>query len=127
MEGTREDYINYRVSKSKEIFSDAEYLASDNRWNSCVNRLYYSSYYLVSALLYLNNIKTDTHNGVRTQFFMNFVKTGKIDTEAGKLYSNLFRWRQESDYADFKDFDQETVEPLIEETRILNQKVLDLF
>lgn len=31
MEGKRRDYINYRISKSKEIFSDAEFMASDKR------------------------------------------------------------------------------------------------
>lgn len=126
MERTREDYINYRISKSKEIFSDAEFLASGQRWNSAVNRLYYSSYYLISALLFSIGITTETHNGVRTKFFLNFIKTGKIDKKSGKLYSNLFRWRQETDYTDFKDFDQETVEPIIEETRQLNDEVLKL-
>ncbi len=42
MKGTRQDYINYRVEKSDEIFRDAQLLAENNRWNSCVNRLYYS-------------------------------------------------------------------------------------
>jgi hypothetical protein len=40
MTGTKEDYIKYRVLKSREIFADAELLAENQRWNSCVNRLY---------------------------------------------------------------------------------------
>jgi len=61
----KSDYIDYRISKSKEIFQDALLLSENGRWNSCVNRLYYSSYYLVTALLYNNNIKATTHNGVK--------------------------------------------------------------
>tara|TARA_R110002012_G_scaffold232845_2_gene405737 strand:- start:38020 stop:38229 length:210 start_codon:yes stop_codon:yes gene_type:complete len=69
MTGSKEDYINYRIEKSSEIYDDALLLAQNHRWNSCVNRLYYSSYYLVSALLYKNGVKAETHNGTKTQFF----------------------------------------------------------
>lgn len=126
MTGTKQDYINYKVSKSVEIFEDAKLLAQNERWNSCVNRLYYSSFYLANALLYQNDIKAGTHNGVKTQLFLNFVKTEKLNKEDGKLYSHLFDWRQETDYADFIEFDRSTVEPLIEKVRDLNQRIRKL-
>lgn len=126
MPGTKQDYINYRVQKSKEVFDDAILLANNQRWNSCINRLYYSSYYLISALLYLHEIKAETHNGTKTQFNLNFVKSGKVDLKQGKLYSNLFLWRQESDYSDFTDFDESTVSPFIEEVSEFNNQLLNL-
>lgn len=126
MPGTKQDYINYRVQKSKEVFDDAILLANNQRWNSCINRLYYSSYYLISALLYLHEIKAETHNGTKTQFNLNFVKSGKIDLKQGKLYSNLFLWRQESDYSDFTDFDENTVAPFIQEVSEFNNQLLNL-
>ncbi len=126
MSELKKEYIDYRVSKSKEIFEDAILLADNRRWNSCVNRLYYSSYYLASALLYENNIKAETHNGVKTQLFLNFVKKGKLSKELGKLYSHLFDWRQETDYADFIEFGEETVEPLLQEVALLNKNLTEL-
>lgn len=126
MTGTKEDYLTYRIAKSLEIFSDAELLADNQRWNSCVNRLYYSAYYLVSALLYKNNIKAETHNGTKTQFFLHFVKTGKLDKNSAKLYSHLFDWRQETDYADFIEFDADAVKPLVSEVKMLNKKIKNL-
>ena len=126
MPGTKQDYINYRVQKSKEVFDDAILLANNQRWNSCINRLYYSSYYLISALLYLHEIKAETHNGTKTQFNLNFVKSGKIDLKQGKLYSNLFLWRQESDYSDSTDFDESTVAPFIQEVAEFNILLLNL-
>ena len=126
MSEIKKDYIDYRVSKSKEIFEDAILLANNRRWNSCVNRLYYSSYYLASALLYDNDIKAETHNGVKTQLFLNFVKKGKLTKESGKLYSHLFDWRQETDYADFIEFGKETVEPLLQEVALLNKNLTEL-
>jgi uncharacterized protein (UPF0332 family) len=122
----KEDYIRYRISKSDETYSDAILLANNKRWGSCINRLYYSTFYLASALLYKNNIKAETHNGIKTQFFLNFIKTGKIDKESGKLYSHLFDWRQETDYADFIEFDEETVKPVIEDVKRLNEKIKNL-
>jgi uncharacterized protein (UPF0332 family) len=124
--GTKEDYINYRISKSEEIYNDAILLAKNERWNSCVNRLYYSSFFLVSALLYKNEIKAETHNGVKTQFFLNYVKDGPISKDFGKLYAHLLDWRQESDYTDFIDFDKDTVEPLLNQVKGLNEEIRGL-
>ena len=122
MLSSRQDYIDYRMKKSKEIYDDAVLLSKNERWNSCINRLYYSSYYLVSALLYQKDIKAQTHNGVKTQFFLNFIKTGLTKKEYGKLYSHLFNWRQETEYADFVEFDRDTLMPLLDEVKyqILN-------
>lgn len=120
MSGTKQDYINYRIEKSTEIYQDAVLLAENGRWNSCINRLYYSSFYLISALLYQQGIKAETHNGIKTQFFMHFVKKGLTNKEYGKLYSHLFDWRQETDYADFIEFDQETVIPLLNQVKNFN-------
>ena len=124
--GMKQDFINYRIEKSKEIYQDAALLADNQRWNSCINRLYYSSYYLISALLYRQAIKAETHKGVKTQFFLHFVKTGLLDKEFGKLYAHLFDWRQETDYADFIEFDQQTVMPLISQVESLNNELIRL-
>lgn len=126
MVDARQDYIDYRVLKSNEAFEDVVLLADNQRWNSCINRLYYSCFYLVGALLYKYSIKAETHNGAKTQFNLHFVKPGKIDMKYGKLYTNLFDWRQESDYADFTDFDGETVLPLLEQVAALNEVLLGL-
>ena len=126
MDRSQEDYIHYRIDKADEILEDAELLAENERWNSCVNRLYYSSFYLVTALLYKNQIRTQTHNGVKTQFFLHFVKKGKVSQDDGKLFSHLFDWRQESDYSDFIEFDKETVIPLLERVRAFNDAIKGL-
>ena len=42
-----------------------------------------------------------------------FIKTGLFDKEYGKLFSDLFDWRQEGDYSDFVSFDKDLTLPLI--------------
>jgi uncharacterized protein len=126
MSGSLKEYIDYRISKSHEIFEDAVLLSNNERWNSCMNRLYYSSYYLASALLFKNKIKAETHNGVKTQLFLHFIKNNLLDIKHGKLYSHLFAWRQEADYSDFIDFEKETVLPIIKQVKNLNTELLQL-
>jgi len=74
----RNDYIKYRFNRAIESFDEALILADNKRWNTVVNRLYYSCFYVVIALLLKNNIVTTIHDGARTQFGLNFIKTGKI-------------------------------------------------
>ena len=114
MRDYKEEYIKYRIEKSEEAFLDAKFLASQKSWNACINRLYYSCYYIVSALALRNNIQTQTHSGLKGQFNLHFIKTKKVSVEMGKLYSDLIDSRQKGDYGDMYDFDKETAESLIE-------------
>jgi uncharacterized protein len=108
-----EDYIKYRFIRAEESLDDAYILAENHKWNTVANRLYYSCFYAVSALLLKHNIETKTHDGTRTQFGLQFIKPGLIDKKFGKLYSKLFDYRQKGDYGDLYEFDKETIEPLI--------------
>ena len=100
------DYVRYRLDRSSEIFQDAILLSNNKRWRSCVNRLYYSSFHLVSALLSLDGVNTKSHDGLKTRFFQLYIQSNQISTDYGKLYSKLIDWRQESDYSIYVDFDE---------------------
>jgi uncharacterized protein (UPF0332 family) len=107
------DYIKYRLERATETLNDARLLAENGRWNSSINRLYYACFYAVSALLYSQSIEAKTHKGVRIKFMGEFIKTGIFDKVYGKLFSDLFDWRQEGDYSDFVSFDKDLTMPLI--------------
>ncbi len=115
---TRElnDYINYRLQRALDTLNDARLLAANERWNSSINRLYYACFYAVSALLYYHSIEARTHKGVRIKFMNEFIKPGLFDKEYGKLFSDLYDWRQEGDYSDFVSFDKELTLPLINQS-----------
>ncbi len=111
--GSKGDYLQYRLKRAEESFEEAVLLKDNNRWNAAINRLYYSCFYAAIALLLKNGLKAQTHDGVRTQLGLQFIKTGLIDKRFGKLYSKLFDFRQKGDYGDLYDFDAETVIPLL--------------
>lgn len=119
----------YRIARAWNTFDDAKILASNEKWNSTINRLYYSAYYAVLALLLKNGLKPTTHNGAKTNFTEHFIKSQKIDKKFGKIYSQLFTWRQKGDYDDLFDFEEaevvqyfEPVEELIRLIEILIKK-----
>jgi uncharacterized protein (UPF0332 family) len=111
MTGTKKDLINYRLERAKETLEDAKLLAEKQRWNSAINRLYYAAYYAIIALLLNENYNSTTHNGAKTKFSEHFIKTGVFPVEIGKIYSQLFTWRQKGDYADLFDFTEDKVSP----------------
>ena len=113
----KNDYIDYRLLRAKDTFEEALILAREDRWNAVINRLYYACFYAVIALLLKNDIETQSHDGARTQFGLNFVKTGIIDREFGKLFSKLFDYRQKGDYGDMFDFDEELTKPLLDKVK----------
>lgn len=119
----RDKYVNYRLKKADETFEVAELLINNQKWNSAINRLYYSAYYAVSALLIKAEIHSKTHTGVKTLFFLNYIKTGIIPLEFGKVYSDLFDWRQKGDYGDFFDFMEADVNLVFSPTQKLIEKV----
>lgn len=107
------DYIKYRLQRATDTLNDARLLAENERCNSAINRLYYACFYAVSALLYYHSIEAKTHKGVRIKFMNEFIKTELFEKEYGKLFSDLFDWRQEGDYSDFVSFDKDLTIPLI--------------
>ncbi|MEK7255121.1 MAG: HEPN domain-containing protein, partial [Bacteroidota bacterium] len=79
----------------------------------------------ITGLLVKAGIETKTHTGVKTQFFLHFVKTGKISMSLGKLYTDLFDWRQKGDYGDFFDFTEADVAPFLEPIKQLIDAVIE--
>jgi uncharacterized protein (UPF0332 family) len=114
MIGSKEDLINYRIDRAKDTLDDAFILADKLKWNSTINRLYYSAFYAVTALLLHSDLRPTTHNGAKSNFSEHFIKNGIIPKEFGKMYSQLFTWRQKGDYDDLFDFSEDKVLPYFE-------------
>ncbi|MDO9565523.1 MAG: HEPN domain-containing protein [Candidatus Desulfaltia sp.] len=110
-ENHQDNLIQYRLDRAQETYDEAVLMKREKHWNTCANRLYYSCFYAVLALLEKHGFASSKHSGVKSFFNQRFIKTGKISKEQGKLYNNLFDARQEGDYIDFVYFDADIVEP----------------
>jgi uncharacterized protein (UPF0332 family) len=113
------DLVLYRMTRADEALEDARILARAQRWNACVNRLYYACFYAVSALLVMDGLSSSKHAGIRGLFNRQYVKTGKIPKDLARIYNDLFERRQEGDYIDFVSFRESQVLPRISEAEEL--------
>lgn len=113
MKASKRDLIHYRIARAYKTLEDTEILAGKS-WNSAINRLYYAAYYAIMALLLPDELYPSTHTGAKSNFNQYFINTNLIDKEFGRIYSQLFTWRQKGDYDDLFDFDENRVVPYLE-------------
>lgn len=110
---SKEDLIKYRIERAKESLDESLILSETGHWNTVANRLYYASFYAVNALIIKFDLNSSSHSGTKSIFNREFIKSGMLDKNFGKLYNNLFNKRHEGDYQDFQTFEMETIKPLI--------------
>jgi uncharacterized protein (UPF0332 family) len=107
-----DEYVQYRLQRARDTIAEVQLLINNKLWNTAINRMYYACYYAVGALLMKNGVHTSSHSGARQKFGQIFVKTGKIERNLARHYTELFEKRHKGDYNDFFDFDEETVRSL---------------
>lgn len=110
----RAEVITYWWKKSTESFESAKRERDAGSYSFASNRIYYTAFYAVSALLLDKEFTFKKHAGVRNAFHQKFVKTGLIDKEWGKFYDRLFEDRQEGDYLALTEFEKEYVDKQID-------------
>lgn len=119
----RDAYVQNRIETAYKTLEAAKILTKNGFWNSAVNRLYYSVFYIVNAILVKHGIITQSHSGAKSQFSLHFIKTGKLDKKYGKLLAELFDWRQKGDYENLYEFDSESVLPLLDSVLEMIQQI----
>jgi hypothetical protein len=122
----RSQIVGYRLERAREALEEARLLAAAERWNVCVNRLYYACFYAVSALLLVRNLSSSKHSGIRSLFNRHFVKTEQVSRKLGTLFNDLFENRQKGDYVDFVRFEAEQVRPWIDQTLLFVDEIAAL-
>ena len=122
-EEDRKEIVKYRLTKAHETLHEVEKHIENKFWNTAVNRLYYACYYAVIALLISKKIKAQTHAGVRQMLGLHFIKTGLINIELGRYYSNIFDKRLTGDYDDFIDYEKDDVLALIQPAKEFIQEI----
>jgi uncharacterized protein (UPF0332 family) len=102
--------IRYRMDRSKEALSAAGLMYEKGHYNDAVNRLYYSCFYAVIALLATEGIHPGKHTVARAFLNKNWIKTGRLSKRTGLLYNTLFDRREKGDYGDYFRFSRDDVE-----------------
>ena len=109
MNDKTEALIKYRMEKAVETLEAARILCREGKNFSAVNRIYYATFYAVSALLITKGLSSSKHAGVLSLFNQEFVNKGLVDKDSGRFFNRMYHYRQKGDYQDFMEFDKADV------------------
>lgn len=118
-----EALIFYRMERSRESIRAAEIMLENEMFAISMNRVYYSMFYAVQALLVLHKVSFSKHGQVKGYFNRELIKTGIFSVDIGKLYNKVFEYRQKFDYVDFAVPDRGMVSEYIEKAREFYEKI----
>jgi hypothetical protein len=110
MQVDKTELIKYRLSRASETLEEAKNSIENKRYLLAANRIYYASFYAVSALAIKHEFKTSKHAQLLSWFNKNFVKNEIVEKRLGKFYLDAFEMRQESDYEDFVVIDKTSID-----------------
>ena len=113
----------YRIERARNTYIEAVDNAGMGHWNLVANRLYYSVFHALNALIVIDGDVVRTHKGLISVIGLHYVTTGEIKTEDNKLIMRLFRMRQTAEYDDYCDWDEQDVSPLVEKVKSLLDKI----
>lgn len=125
-EEERKAIVAFRLEKAKTSLHQAEVNIDMGFVEVSANRLYYATYYAVSALLIANGLKAHTHGGIISIFGQHFVRTNIIKKDDGRLYTQLFSYRLKGDYEDNYNLDIDEIKPLLEPAREFISRITEL-
>lgn len=128
MTDNRKALIEYRLTQARDSLNEAAVLQqSGMSLRSVMNRLYYSMFYTVLALLQDKELGTSKHSSAISLFDREYVKTGSFSREMSKALHRAFELRQRGDYmeeAEVTIIDVEEIRPMAEKFVVEAERVL---
>ena len=115
----RDTVVSLEIAKAFTTQEEVDLLVEKVYWNAAANRLYYSVFHAVSALLIHDGIRIKSHKGAGVMLNQHYIQTNKISPELGKLYRRLELMREESDYNCFYNTSPEELKKELEPAREL--------
>ncbi|MBQ5540838.1 MAG: HEPN domain-containing protein [Bacteroidales bacterium] len=118
--------VELEMEKAVKIFSEIEILVNAGLWSTAANRLYYSVFHAVNALLIKDGHKVQTHQGTHIVFGLYYIKTGIFPAEYGRFYNQLQTLREQSDYNCVYDVAPDELKSKIEPAKEIIGKISEI-
>ncbi len=119
----QDELVKYRLEKSSEEIRNAEIALENKLYRSSVSSAYYAMFHAARALLAKHEMSSKSHSGLISVFSQNFVKPGVIDKNIGRLLTDAYNLRIESDYEDFFYLDIEEAKEAVESAIIFVETI----
>ena len=91
--------IAQRLDRAKDDLETAHIDLAAGKWRGAVIRAYYTVFHVASAALLWHDQERAKHSSVHSALGEVMIKTGKIEAEYGKIYTEARRLREASEYA----------------------------
>ena len=85
----KQTLVTYRINRSEGTLQEAQLALDNNKLHLAANRIYYSGFYIISALALKENYSTSKHVQLMGWFNKNYVKTGKVTQELVSSQSKI--------------------------------------
>lgn len=118
--------IEYRLKQSIESLKIAKILIELQNYPTALNRIYYAIFYCLLAVGLKYDYKTSKHSQLIGWFNKNFIASGKMESQYGKIIRKAYEYRLMADYDAFVEFEKEIVEELFLQTRELTDRIKKL-
>lgn len=115
--------VELELEKADKTFMQVAVLQREKYWDTMANRLYYSLFHAVSALLINDLREVGSHKGAAIRFHQFYVKTGLFTEEEGAFYSQMETLREKSDYNCFFNVTENEIVSKVEPTFSFIMKV----
>jgi len=109
--------IGIRVARAREELEAVGRLIGLGHYRIAVSRAYYAIFGITTAVLLTHDIVRSKHSGIQSAFIREFIKTGHIEAQFGKLFTLLRKDREESDYSDYAKFSEEYAKARLADAR----------
>lgn len=109
--------VEFEIEKAHKLINQFPILKDAKLWDTLANRIYYSVFHAVTALLIKNGLHAGSHQGVSVLFNKHFVKENLIDEKYGRLLARLENIREKSDYTCLFETTEDEVLPMIPQAK----------
>ena len=97
-EQTKTDLIKYKLEQARETIEVVDLLLKNDKFSTAVNRIYYGMFYSILALALQNNYETSKHQQLIGWFNKEFIRTGLIEKDYGRMLRDAYENRNYGDY-----------------------------
>jgi uncharacterized protein (UPF0332 family) len=118
--------IEYHLQKMEEELKNSRIAFDNGLYRPAVSAAYYAMFHCTRALLAKHNLTSKSHSGLISVFSQNFVKNGIIEVEIGKILTDAFNLRIESDYEDFFYLDYEEAKEIVENSALFVKRIMQI-
>jgi uncharacterized protein (UPF0332 family) len=113
MSDEKTSLIRYRLEQARDSLKEADVLLQAGMSHrSVMNRLYYSMFYALLALLQDKQAGTSKHSGAISLFDKEFIKTGILDKGFSKILHRAFELRQKGDYMEQTEVTKQDIDEI---------------